>query len=83
VKKEKRGRVIGTAMDKTIKVAVDTKKQHRRYKKYVEKSSKFYAHDEKEEAREGDQVLIVETRPISKLKRWKLEKVLRRAPEGE
>lgn len=77
--KSKKGRVISVKMDKTITVAVDTKKQHPRYKKYVRKRSKFYAHDEQEAASEGDLVKIVETRPISKLKRWKLEQILETA----
>ncbi|MFP3952635.1 MAG: 30S ribosomal protein S17 [Candidatus Acetothermia bacterium] len=79
MKKEKKGQVVSAAMDKTIVVAVDTLKQHRRYNKYTKQRSKFYAHDENEEANEGDQVLITETRPLSKKKRWKLEKVLKRA----
>ncbi|MFP4589742.1 MAG: 30S ribosomal protein S17 [Candidatus Bipolaricaulota bacterium] len=79
MKKQKEGTVISTKMDKTITVAVDTRKQHPRYKKYVKDRSKFYAHDEEEVASEGDRVLIVETRPISKMKRWKLEQVLSKA----
>ncbi len=82
MKKTKRGRVVSTAMDKTITVAVDSQKQHPRYKKYLKQRSKFYAHDEEEEAQEGDRVLISETRPISKKKRWKLKEVLER-PGGE
>lgn len=76
MKKQKKGRVVSAAMDKTIAVAVDTQRQHPRYKKYLKQRSKFYAHDEEEEAVEGDWVLISETRPTSKKKRWKLEKVL-------
>lgn len=76
--KEKKGRVVSTAMDKTIVVAVDTQQQTKRYKKYIKQRSKFYAHDENEEANEGDQVLIKETRPLSKKKRWVLDKVLKR-----
>ena len=71
-----KGKVVSTKMDKTITVVVDSLKQHRRYKKYVKNSSKFYAHDEQEEAREGDEVLIKETRPRSKKKRWELEKII-------
>jgi small subunit ribosomal protein S17 len=74
--KTKKGRVVSTAMDKTISVAVDTQKKHPRYKKYLKQRSKFYAHDEEEEASEGDRVLISETRPTSKKKRWKLEEIL-------
>ncbi|MBS3786622.1 30S ribosomal protein S17 [Candidatus Bipolaricaulota bacterium] len=79
MKKTKKGRVVSTAMDKTITVAVDTQRRHPRYKKYLKQRSKFYAHDETEEAQEGDQVLISETRPISKKKRWKLSEVLERS----
>ena len=79
MKKTKKGKVVSTAMDKTITVAVDTQKKHSRYKKYLKQRSKFYAHDENEEAREGDRVLISETRPISKKKRWKLKRVLERS----
>lgn len=82
MKKKKRGKVISTDMDKTITVAVDTQKQHPRYKKYLKQRSKFYAHDEEEEAKEGDWVVISETRPISKKKRWMLEKILEK-PGGE
>ncbi len=79
MKKTKKGRVVSTAMDKTITVAVDTQRQHPRYKKYLKQRSKFYAHDENEEAQEGDSVLISETRPISKKKRWKLKEILERS----
>lgn len=74
--KKIKGQVVSTKMDKTITVTVDTLKQHRRYKKYVKKRSKFYAHDEEERAEEGDEVLIRETRPISRKKKWKLEKII-------
>lgn len=79
MKKTKKGRVVSAAMDKTITVAVDTQRRHPRYKKYLKQRSKFYAHDENEEAQEGDRVLISETRPISKKKRWKLMEVLERS----
>ncbi len=82
MKKTKRGKVLSTAMDKTITVAVDTQRRHPRYKKYLKQRSKFYAHDEQEEAKEGDWVRIKETRPISKKKRWALEEILER-PGGE
>ncbi len=75
---EKTGKVVSDKMDKTITVMVERSVPHSRYKKYVRKASKFYAHDEKEEAKVGDTVRIVETRPISKKKRWKLEKVIRK-----
>ncbi|MFB6214924.1 MAG: 30S ribosomal protein S17 [Candidatus Bipolaricaulia bacterium] len=79
MKKTKKGRVVSAAMDKTITVAVDTQRRHPRYKKYLKQRSKFYAHDEDEKAREGDRVLISETRPISKKKRWKLKEILERS----
>ena len=79
MKKTKKGRVVSAAMDKTITVAVDTQKRHPRYKKYLKQRSKFYAHDENEEAGEGDRVLIQETRPISKKKRWKLVRIMEKA----
>ena len=79
MKKTKKGKVIGTDMDKTIKVAVDTEKKHPRYKKYMKERSKFYCHDENEEASIGDEVRIVETKPISKKKRWKLSEIIRKA----
>ncbi len=82
MKKKKKGKVLSAAMDKTITVAVDTQRRHPRYEKYLKQRSKFYAHDEDEEATEGDWVRIVETRPISKKKRWKLEEILER-PGGE
>lgn len=82
MKKRKRGKVISTKMDKTITVAVDTQKRHPRYKKYLKQRSKFYAHDEEEKAKEGDRVVIRETRPISKKKRWMLEEILE-DPGGE
>jgi small subunit ribosomal protein S17 len=63
-------------MDKTIVVKVDTVKAHPRYKKVIRRSSKFHAHDEQNAAKVGDVVRIVETRPISKQKNWRLAEVL-------
>ena len=63
-------------MDKTIVVRVDTVKSHRRYKKIVRRSAKFHAHDEQNQANVGDTVRIVETRPLSKTKHWRLAEVL-------
>jgi len=76
LRKSRVGTVISTAGSKTITVKYTARVPHPRFKKIVKKSKKFYAHDEKEEAVVGDKVRIVETRPISKLKRWRLEKVL-------
>jgi small subunit ribosomal protein S17 len=78
-----RKRVIGTvssaAMDKTRVVAVTELRRHPLYGKYVKRTQKFHVHDEKNEAKEGDKVLIIETRPLSKTKRWRLMQVLQRA----
>jgi small subunit ribosomal protein S17 len=70
------GRVMSNKMDKTIVVAVDVSKRHRLYDKVVHRTHKYYAHDEGNTAQEGDLVQIVESRPLSKLKRWALETVL-------
>ena len=63
-------------MDKTIVVKVDTIKAHPRYKKVVRRSKKFHAHDEQNQAKIGDVVKIIETRPISKTKNWRLAEIL-------
>ena len=63
-------------MDKTIVVKVDTIKAHPRYKKVVRRSTKFHAHDEQNQAKVGDVVRIVETRPLSKQKRWRLAEIV-------
>ena len=73
------GEVVSTMMSKTIVVKVTRQKQHPLYVRVVKKSKKFYAHDEQETARVGDVVRIEETRPLSKLKRWRLLEVIRRA----
>jgi small subunit ribosomal protein S17 len=78
--KERTGRVISDKMQKTITVLVETRVEHPRYKKTVRRRKKLYAHDEREEARVGDVVRIRETRPLSKLKRWRLVEILQRAP---
>ena len=66
-------------MDKTIVVRVDTVKAHPRYQKIVRRSSKFHAHDEGNKANVGDVVRIVETRPLSKTKRWRLAEIVEEA----
>ena len=73
------GYVVSTSMKKTIVVKVDMQKAHRLYRRVIKRSSKFYAHDEKNSARVGDVVLIEETRPLSRLKRWQLKDIIRRA----
>ena len=80
-KQEKVGQVVSTKMAKTIVVEVIRRVSHPFYKRVVTKRKKFYAHDEKSAARTGDVVRIVECRPLSKLKRWQLAEVVRRAVE--
>ena len=70
------GKVVSTKMDKTIMVSIESKYQHPLYNKYLKKTSKFMAHDEKNECSEGDKVLIAEIRPLSKHKRWRLVEIL-------
>ncbi len=84
-KQEKVGVVVSTRMQKTIVVEVERRAPHPLYKKVVARRKKFYAHDEEETARVGDVVRIVESRPLSRLKRWRLVEVIRRAalPEVE
>ncbi len=74
--KERRGTVVSSAMDKTIVIRVDTIRPHPEYKKVVRRSRKFHAHDERNEAKVGDVVRIVETRPLSKTKSWRLAEIL-------
>ena len=76
---EKVGNVVSTKMQKTIVVEVEMRKAHPKYKRVIKSSKKFYAHDEQNSARVGDVVRIRETRPLSKLKRWQLEEVIRRS----
>ena len=78
-RQERQGIVVSDAMDKTIVVRVDVVKAHPRYKKVVRRSVKFHAHDESSEAKVGDVVRIVETRPLSKTKRWRLAEVVEAA----
>ena len=76
---EKVGNVVSTKMSKTIVVEVEMRKAHPKYKRIVKSNKKFYAHDEQSSARLGDVVRIRETRPLSKLKRWSLEEIVRRS----
>ena len=78
-RQERRGVVVSSAMDKTIVVKVDTVKAHPRYKKVVRRSTKFHAHDEQNAASVGDVVRIVETRPLSKTKNWRLAEIVEQA----
>jgi small subunit ribosomal protein S17 len=78
-RKEKVGSVVSTKMQKTIVVEVEMHKAHPKYKRVIKISKKFYAHDEENSAHVGDVVRIRETRPLSKLKRWQLEEIIRRS----
>ena len=78
-KQEKIGQVVSTKMTKTIVVEVSRRVPHPVYKKIIGRRKKFYAHDEQATAHVGDVVRIVETRPLSRLKRWTLAEVIRRA----
>ena len=78
-RQERRGVVVSDAMDKTIVVKVDTIRAHPRYKKVIRRSTKFHAHDEANTAKVGDLVRIVETRPLSKTKNWRLAEIVEAA----
>ena len=79
LRKEKIGRVVSNKMTKSITIAVDRKVKHPIYGKFVNKTTKFMAHDEANEAGIGDTVRIMETRPLSKNKRWRLVEIIERA----
>lgn len=79
LRKERIGVVVSEKMDKSITVAVKRKMKHPMYGKFVNKTSKFVAHDETNNCREGDVVRIAETRPLSKTKRWRLVEIIERA----
>ncbi len=78
-RKEQTGTITSTKMNKSVVVSVNYKEKHPKYGKFVNKTSKFIAHDEKEECGPGDVVRIMETRPLSKRKRWRLVEVLEKA----
>ena len=78
-RKEREGIVVSTKMDKTVVVAVVDRVRHRRYGKTMQRTSHLYAHDGDNNAREGDRVRLAETRPMSRLKRWRIVEVLERA----
>ncbi|MCB0746373.1 MAG: 30S ribosomal protein S17 [Ignavibacteriae bacterium] len=79
LRKSRVGIVVGTKMNKSILVAIERKVAHSLYKKYFKKTTKFMAHDEKNECTVGDTVRIMETRPLSKLKKWRLVEVIEKA----
>ena len=78
-RQEKIGRVVSNKNDKTVVVAVQYIKRHRLYKKMLRRTSKFHAHDEGNACQMGDTVRIVETRPLSRLKRWRVAEIIQRA----
>ena len=78
-KKQFIAQVVSDKMDKTIVVRSDRLVKHRRYKKYIRRHTKLKAHDEKNEAKVGDKVLIIECRPLSRDKHWRLLKILKKA----
>jgi small subunit ribosomal protein S17 len=84
-RKQKVGRVVSNKMEKTVVVAVDYRKPHPIYRKTVRQTNKFYVHDETNECKIGDVVRIEETRPLSKLKRWRIIEIVGagRTPMGE
>ena len=77
--KTRRGLVVSDKMDKTIVVAITSQERHPLYGKYIRRTRKYFAHDEKNECGVGDTVRIVETRPLSKNKRWRLQKIVAKA----
>ena len=79
LRKEMVGVVVSNKMDKSITIAVKRKEKHPIYGKFLNKTSKFTAHDEKNDCNEGDTVKIMETRPLSKNKRWRLVEIVERA----
>ncbi len=79
LRKEREGIVTSNKMDKSIVVAVERKVKHPKYGKFVKKTTKFVAHDEKNDCQTGDVVKIMETRPLSKTKNWRLVEIVERA----
>ncbi|MGM0531190.1 MAG: 30S ribosomal protein S17 [Bacteroidota bacterium] len=78
LRKEKVGIVSSNKMDKSISVVVNRRVKHPKYHKFINRRSKFIAHDEKNQCNEGDTVKIMETRPLSKRKRWRLVEIIER-----
>lgn len=78
-RKLREGMVLSSSMDKTLVVAITERVRHPRYKKTVQRTKKLYAHDANNEAGVGDRVRVAETRPLSKLKRWRLVEIVERA----
>jgi small subunit ribosomal protein S17 len=81
--KTRAGRVVSNRMDKTVVVAVETPKHHMLYKKTIRRVVKYKAHDENNECRQGDMVRIIETRPLSRQKRWRVAKIITKEEVAE
>jgi len=81
-RQEKIGVVLASKMQKTVVVAVEHTVVHRLYHRYQKRTSKFYAHDEENACRPGDRVRLVASRPLSRLKRWRVAEILVRSEEG-
>jgi small subunit ribosomal protein S17 len=79
LRKQRTGVVVGDSMNKTIKVEVSVKMKHPKYGKFITKKKKYLAHDEENTCQVGDTVRIMETRPLSKLKKWRLVEIIERA----
>ena len=82
-RKTRFGRVVGNQMDKTVVVAVETPKRHPLYKKTIKRAVKYKAHDEKNECGLGDMVRIIETRPLSRHKRWRVAEIITKGEIAE
>jgi small subunit ribosomal protein S17 len=82
-RKTRLGKVISDKMDKTVVVAVDTPRRHPLYKKTIRRIVKYYVHDEKKQSKTGDTVKIEETRPTSKLKRWRVVEIVTKGEVAE
>ena len=78
-RKQLTGVVVSNEMDKTIVVKINRKFPHPKYKKYINRSKKYYAHDSLNSCEKGDEVLIVESKPLSKLKRWRVKEIKQKA----
>jgi small subunit ribosomal protein S17 len=78
-RKQRTGRVVSDKMDKSLTVAVDRQVKHPIYGKFITKTTKYMVHDEKNEAKSGDRVRIMETRPLSKNKKWRLVEIIEKA----
>lgn len=82
-RKTRFGKVISDKMDKTVVVAVETPRRHKLYKKTIRRAVKYKAHDEKNQCRTGDMVKIVETRPLSREKRWRVAEIVTKGEVAE